>query len=173
MKGLKLRTPADEATIDFVKEMGAEPQTVKFSELKAALAEGKVDGQENPLVNIYTARLQEVQKYASLSNHKYETTPLLISKATWSRLSSADRAVIRDAAEQSTFMQRKLMLKSEERSLAKLREGGMLINQVDTKLFVKASQPVIEKWTAGPLGEFTKKLITAAKAANINQKSKT
>jgi TRAP-type transport system periplasmic protein len=171
LKGLKLRTPADNATIDFVKALGGEPQTVKFSELKAALAEGKVDGQENPLINIYTAKLAEVQKYLSLSNHKYETTPLLISKVTWNRLSAADRAVISDAAEQATTLQRNLMLKSEERTFSRLLAAGMLINQVETSVFAKASQPVIDSWSAGPVGEFTKRLITAAKMAHIDYKA--
>ena len=79
MKGLKVRTPPDPATIDIMKALGAEPEQIKFSELYVALQQGVVDGQENPLMNIYSSKLYEVQKYISFTAHKYEMTPFVMS----------------------------------------------------------------------------------------------
>jgi len=91
LKGLKMRTPPDTVTVDIMQSLGAEAQQIKFSELYVALQQGVVDGQENPLVNVQAGKLYEVQKYISLTGHKYELTPFLIGKRAWDRLSDADK----------------------------------------------------------------------------------
>ncbi len=72
MKGLKIRTPPDAVTIDIMTALGAETQQIKFAELYVALQQGVVDGQENPLANIDASKLYEVQKFISLTGHKFE-----------------------------------------------------------------------------------------------------
>ena len=72
MKGLKIRTPPDAMTVDIMQTLGADAQQIKFAELYVALQQGVVDGQENPLANIASAKLYEVQKYLTLTGHKYE-----------------------------------------------------------------------------------------------------
>ncbi|MEY2801484.1 MAG: hypothetical protein RL513_1069, partial [Pseudomonadota bacterium] len=98
LKGLKMRTPPDAVTVDIMQALGAEAQQIRFAELYVALQQGVVDGQENPLMNIHASKLYEVNKFISLTGHKYEMTPLLISKRTWDRLSEADRKVLQEAA---------------------------------------------------------------------------
>ena len=83
LEGIKLRTPPDTMTLDIFKSLGANPGPLAFSELYIALQQGVFDGQENPLMNIYSSKLHEVQKYISLTGHKYETTPVLASKMIW------------------------------------------------------------------------------------------
>ena len=70
--GLSIRTPADPMTIDIFQALGAATQQIPFSELYVALQQGVVDGQENPLANIASAKLYEVNKFISLSGHKWE-----------------------------------------------------------------------------------------------------
>ncbi|MER2553767.1 MAG: TRAP transporter substrate-binding protein, partial [Thauera sp.] len=77
LEGIKVRTPPDTMTLDIFKALGANPGPLAFSELYIALQQGVFDGQENPLMNVYSSKLHEVQKYISLTGHKYETTPLL------------------------------------------------------------------------------------------------
>jgi TRAP-type C4-dicarboxylate transport system substrate-binding protein len=60
-------------TVDIMQTLGADTQQIKFAELYVALQQGVVDGQENPLANIASAKLYEVQKYLTLTGHKYET----------------------------------------------------------------------------------------------------
>jgi tripartite ATP-independent transporter DctP family solute receptor len=91
LKGLKMRTPPDAVTVDIMQALGAEAQQIKFAELYVALQQGVVDGQENPLMNIHASKLYEVQKFISLTGHKYEMTPFLMSKRSWDKLSDADR----------------------------------------------------------------------------------
>lgn len=162
LKGLKMRTPPDEVTIDIMKSMGADAQQIKFSELYVALQQGVVDGQENPLTNISSAKLYEVQKYISLTGHKYESTPFLMSKRTWDKLPEADRKIIGEAATEATHMQRRLNKEADDKLATELKGKGVQINAVDRKAFVDASKPVYAKWTSGPIGEFANRVVRAA-----------
>ena len=164
LKGLKMRTPPDAVTVDIMQSMGAEAQQIKFSELYVALQQGVVDGQENPLVNIWAGKLHEVQKYISLTGHKYELTPFLIGKRSWDKLTDADKKVIQEAAVEATALQRKLAQESDEKMFAELKGKGVQIDKVDQAPFMAATAPVIAKWEASPIGPFVKKVVAAARA---------
>ncbi len=165
MAGLRIRTPADPVTTALMRALGAEPVVIGFSELPAALASGRADGQENPLINIYTARLQEVQRHLALTHHKVEITPLLMAEASWSRLSTADRSLLRAAADEAAFHQRQAMLKAEERCFSRLAEARMQVSHIDMAQFQRAAAPVVEQWRNGPVGAFTQRLVAAASAS--------
>jgi len=162
LKGLKMRTPPDEVTIDIMKSMGADAQQIKFSELYVALQQGVVDGQENPLTNISSAKLYEVQKYISLTGHKYESTPFLMSKRTWDKLSPADRKIVNEAAAEATQLQRRLNKEADDKLASDLKGKGVQIDTVDRKAFMEAAKPVYAKWTASPIGDFANRVVHAA-----------
>lgn len=163
LKGLKMRTPPDAVTVDIMQALGAEAQQIKFAELYVALQQGVVDGQENPLMNIHASKLYEVNKFISLTGHKYEMTPLLMSKRSWDRLSDADKKVLQEAALEATQLQRKLSKESDDKLLADLKAKGVQINTVDKTPFAKATANVDDKWLASPIGPFLKKVIAAAR----------
>jgi TRAP-type transport system periplasmic protein len=158
IKGLKIRTPPDSMTMDIMKALGADPQQIKFSELYVALQQGVVDGQENPLTNISSAKLYEVQKYLSLTGHKYEANPFVMGKRSWDRLSPADQKVFTEAATEATQLQRRLSKEADEKLVAELKTKGVQIDTVDRKAFVEATKPVYAKWSAGPTGDFVKRV---------------
>lgn len=162
LKGLKMRTPPDAVTIDIMQSMGADAQQIKFSELYVALQQGVVDGQENPLTNIASAKLYEVQKFISLTGHKYESTPFLMSKRSWDRLTEADRKAFAEAAAEATQLQRRLNKEVDDKLVAELKAKGVQIDSVERKPFVDASRPVTAKWTSGPIGEFAQRVVQAA-----------
>jgi TRAP-type transport system periplasmic protein len=163
LKGLKMRTPPDAVTVDIMQSLGADAQQIKFSELYVALQQGVVDGQENPLMNIHASKLYEVQKFISLTGHKYEMTPLLMSKRTWDKLSEADRKILMDASAEATAMQRKLSQESDEKLVADLKSKGIRIDIADKAAFEKATEKVDDKWMASPIGPFVKKVVAAAR----------
>jgi tripartite ATP-independent transporter DctP family solute receptor len=163
LKGLKMRTPPDAVTVDIMQALGAEAQQIRFAELYVALQQGVVDGQENPLMNIHASKLYEVNKFISLTGHKYEMTPLLMSKRSWDRLSDADKKILQEAAAEATQMQRKLSKESDDKLLADLKARGIQINTVDKAPFAKATANVDDKWLATPIGPFLKKVIAAAR----------
>ena len=164
LKGLKMRTPPDTVTVDIMQSLGAEAQQIKFSELYVALQQGVVDGQENPLVNVQAGKLYEVQKYISLTGHKYELTPFLIGKRAWDRLSDADKKIVQEAAAEATNLQRKLAQEADEKMFAELKAKGVQIDKVDQAPFEKATASVLAKWETSPIGPFVKNVVAAARA---------
>lgn len=158
-KGLRIRTPLDPATVDMFSAMGANPQQINWGEVYLALQSGVVDGQENPLANIYAAKLYEVQKYLTFTNHKYEATALFMSTAAWGRLSEADRKIVKDAAAEAQPYQRKSMADSEVQFLAEFKKmPSIQMNNVDTAPFKRATEIVWDDWEKKPFGDFVKKL---------------
>lgn len=166
MKGLKIRTPPDAVTIDIMTALGAETQQIKFAELYVALEQGVVDGQENPLANIAASKLYEVQKFISLTGHKFEMNPLLMSKRTWDRLSETDRKIVNEAAAEATQLQRRLSREADEKLVGELKAKGVRIDKVDTAPFAKATESVTAKWTSGPIGDYVKRVVQAASAGS-------
>jgi tripartite ATP-independent transporter DctP family solute receptor len=163
LKGLKMRTPPDAVTVDIMQALGAEAQQIRFAELYVALQQGVVDGQENPLMNIHASKLYEVNKFISLTGHKYEMTPLLMSKRTWDRLSAGDRTILMEAAAEATQLQRRLSKESDDKLIADLKARGVQINTVDKTPFAKATANVDDKWMATPIGPYLKKVIAATR----------
>lgn len=165
LSGLKIRTPADSMTIDIFKALGAATEQISFSELYIALQQGVVDGQENPLANIASSKLYEVNPYISLSGHKWESTPFIMSAFARKRVNEKQLEAIASAAKEAGTLQRQLMSGADEKYLEQFRaDAAVKINEVDKAAFRKATQPVVQKWQAKPFGDFVRALIEAASA---------
>jgi len=163
--GLKLRVPSDPVTVDIVEALGAEAVTLKFSSLYNGLQRKQVDGQENPLINIEAAKLYEVQKYLSLTGHKYETTPLIMNLRTWDGLAPADREILRSAAQEATRYQRDLTRQANEEALHRLTTQGMRVDRVEKAPFVAATRHIYDQWYARPEGDYIRAVVKAARSA--------
>jgi tripartite ATP-independent transporter DctP family solute receptor len=163
MKGLKMRTPPDAVTVDIMTAVGAQAQQIAFTELYVALQQGVVDGQENPLVNIKSAKLYEVNKFISLTGHKYEMTPFVMNKRSFDGLSEANKKAVMDAAAEATKLQRNLAAEADSKLEAELKSLGAVINRANKAAFEKATANVDDKWMASPIGPFVKKVIAAAR----------
>lgn len=162
LKGLKIRTPADPMTVDIFQALGAATSQIAFGELYVALQQGVVDGQENPLANIASAKLFEVNKFISLSGHKWESTPFLMSKIALAKVGS-DLALIKSAAKEAGVLQRKLMAESDVKLLETFKANpAVAINQADVAAFRKATAGVVDQWKAKPFGDFVTRLAAAA-----------
>ena len=162
LQGLTIRTPADPMTIDIFQTLGAATEQIAFSELYVALQQGVVDGQENPLANIASSKLFEVNRFISLSGHKWECSPFLMSQIAIAKL-GADLAPVQAAAAEATVLQRRLSDEAAAKYLAEFRANADLaVNEVDRAAFQTATAPVAEKWQ-GEYGEFVAQLLSAAK----------
>src|SRR5262249_2216816 len=98
LKGLKMRTMENPIHIEAYRQFGILPTPMAFTEVFTALQQGTVDGQENPLSVITSAKLDQVQKYLSLTGHVYSPAVFLMNKAQWDKLSDADKQAFLDAA---------------------------------------------------------------------------
>ena len=164
LSGLKIRTPADPATVDIFQALGAATQQIAFGELYIALQQGVVDGQENPLANIHSAKLYEVNKYISLTGHKWESTPFLMSQLSTRKVKPNELDIIKAAAKEAGALQRKLMAETDVKLLSEYKANpNIVVNEPDRAAFQAATASVIEKWKAKPFGEFVGKIAAAAK----------
>ncbi|MBP3037532.1 TRAP transporter substrate-binding protein [Arthrobacter sp. zg-ZUI100] len=144
--GLKVRTPEDPMTIDIFNALKANPTPLAFNELYLALQQGAVDGQENPITNIASSKLHEVQAHLARTGHKYEVTPFIISMSTWESLSTEQQEAVQSAANEARDMQRALMVERSEELYAEL-EGEIAITTPELEPFRSATADVYDKWS--------------------------
>jgi tripartite ATP-independent transporter DctP family solute receptor len=161
--GLKVRTPADPMTIDIFQALGASTEQIAFGELYVALQQGVVDGQENPLVNIASSKLYEVNKFISLTAHKWESTPFLMSQIAMARI-GGDLDAVKEAAKEAGELQRALSTKATEETLAAFKANSAIeVNDVDREAFVAATKSVADTWKAKEFGAFVSEVEAAAR----------
>jgi tripartite ATP-independent transporter DctP family solute receptor len=143
LKGLKMRTMENPIHIEAYRQFGILPTPMAFTEVFTALQQGTVDGQENPLSVITSAKLDQVQKYLSLTGHVYSPAVFLMNKAQWDKLSDADKQAFLDAAKEGVKANRARVDDDERRAVADLRGRGMTIAEnVDKAKFQAALGPV-------------------------------
>ncbi len=123
LKGMKLRVPEGKWRLKMFQAYGANPSPMKFSELFTALQTGVMDGQENPFTQIYSAKLQEVQKYLSLSNHVYTPAYLTVGKTHWKSLPADVRKILEDTAKETQAFVYDYASKDDTALLAKAEAG--------------------------------------------------
>ncbi len=146
LKGLKIRTQKSPVMMDMVKAMGGKPVPMAFEEVYSALQTGVIDGAENNPPSYYETRHYEVAKYYSLDEHAMVPEIIIMSLRTWDALSEQDRQIIKMAAIAAQELQRRLWLKDEEIALQKVKEAGCKIYHPNKEPFIKAVQPVYEKY---------------------------
>lgn len=128
--GLKLRVPQSTIFIDTFTALGANAVPMPIPELYGALESKAMDGQENPYAAVEALKLQEVQKYASATNHAYNPLVVVFSKMKWDKLSPADRKILMDAAAEAGAYERQLSRAANDRAAESLKAKGMQTNTV-------------------------------------------
>ncbi len=146
LQGIKLRVPEGKWRVKMFQAYGANPSPMKFSELFTALQTGVMDGQENPFTQIYSAKLQEVQKYLSLTGHVYTPAYLTVGKTKWESLPPDVRKILEDTAKETQAYVYEQAALDDADLLTKLKQGGMQVNDVDKDAFINASKPIYEEF---------------------------
>jgi len=143
LKGLKMRTMENPIHIQAYKQFGILPTPMAFTEVYTALQQGTVDGQENPLSVITSAKLDQVQKNLTLTGHVYSPALILMNKAQWDKLSPADRQAFQEAAKEAVKVNRARVDEDEAKAVADLRAKGMaVVEKVDKAQFQAVLAPV-------------------------------
>jgi len=122
--GLKMRIQSSKILEAQMQALGAVPQIMAFSEVYQALQTGVVDGTENPPSNMYTQKMHEVQKHASLSNHGYLGYAVIVNKTFWEGLAPAIREQLDKAMAESTVYANSIAKEENEKALAAMKAAG-------------------------------------------------
>ena len=143
LKGLKMRTMENPVHVAAYKGFGIVPTPMAFPEVFTALQQGTVDGQENPLSVIMAAKFDQVQKFLTLTGHVYSPCIFLMNKASFDKLSAADKTAFLEAAKVAVKANRARVADDDAKGVAELRSKGMnVIENVDKAKFVAALAPV-------------------------------
>ncbi|BDT73362.1 hypothetical protein os4_29110 [Comamonadaceae bacterium OS-4] len=149
--GLKLRVIPNAINVDWVKALGANPTPLPFPEVYAALEQGAIDGQENPIAVIAANKFWEVQKNVALTNHQYNPQSVIFSKKVWDTMSPAEKKIIDDSADEAVKAQREANRAALNNNLELLKKNGMTISTLPAAEIAKLREkmkPVIEKHSA-------------------------
>jgi tripartite ATP-independent transporter DctP family solute receptor len=153
LKGLKIRTTPNPAHVEAFKLLGANPVPMPFTELYMALQTGAVDGQENPINNIYANRMFEVQKHVSLTRHAYTASIVAMNLAKFNALPADQQKAVLDAAHDAAVFQRGLNEKQEAENLGKIKAAGVeVVDKIDTEAFRKVVAAPVAKAYADKFG---------------------
>ncbi len=145
LNGIKLRVPKGVWRVKMFQAYGATPSPMALSEVFVALQTGVMDGQENPLAQIYPSRFQEVQKYLSLTGHVY-TPAYLVAGRKWKGTPEEVRKVLEETAAEMEPLALDIAAKLDDELLGKLKAAGMEVNEADKPAFIAASKPIYEEF---------------------------
>ncbi|WP_293812340.1 sialic acid TRAP transporter substrate-binding protein SiaP [uncultured Bosea sp.] len=137
MKGFKLRVPEVDTFRAMAEAWGARPTPLNFSELYLALSQGAVDGQENPLPTIASAKLAEVQKYLVLTAHIITPRLVIVNEAAWNKVPQVDRDLVTAAIDKAATWQDNEILEQEKSLADSLGKSGMTVTKPDNEAFRK------------------------------------
>lgn len=130
LEGLKLRVIPNPINVDWVKALGANPTPLPWPEVYGALEQKAVDGQENPVATINSAKLYEVQKHLVLTNHQYNPQSVIISKKFWDKLGAKEQKILQEAATESAKYQREQSRSQAASILDNLKKNGMQVTEL-------------------------------------------
>ena len=145
LQGLKIRTPKSTWRVKMFSAWGANPTPMAFSEVFVGLQTGVIDGQENPYTNIAGAKLNEVQKYLSVTGHVYTPSYLTAGKDQWAKLPEDVRMILEETARNVQGWMYATGTQDEMALRGKLAES-MEVNVADRAAFVEASKPIYEEF---------------------------
>ena len=130
LAGMKLRVPNNPLWVEFFGAMGAAPTPMAFAEVYNALQLKVVDGQENPVNVPVSARLYEVQKYLTISNHIADAWVVGINPARFEALSDAHKKAIQEAAVETEAWKADNDAADIAKSIDTLKQNGMEVNEL-------------------------------------------
>jgi C4-dicarboxylate-binding protein DctP len=124
LKGMKMRIQSSKVLESQMRAMGSLPQVLAFSEVYQALQTGVVDGTENPISNLYTQKMHEVQKHLTLTEHGYLGYAVITNKKFWDGLPADIRKQLEEAMVEATKFANDVAKKENDASLEAVKKSG-------------------------------------------------
>jgi C4-dicarboxylate-binding protein DctP len=157
-KGIKMRIQSSKVLGDQMKALGAIPQVMAFSEVYQALQTGVVDGTENPPSNFYTQKMNEVQKYLSLTEHGVIEYAVIVNKKFWDGLPPDIRTTLEGAMKDATKYANDIAQKENDDALEAVRKTGkteIITLTPEQKAAMKKALVVVHKENESRVGKDT------------------
>lgn len=140
LNGVNLRMPNSDAWLLLGKAIGANPTPISFSELYLSLQTGVVDGQDNPLPTVESAKFYEVQKSITITNHLVDSVWPTINYDFWKSLTEAQQQIILDGVEAGRKFCDETNLSREAELVEFFKEQGLSVYEADLDAFAEHVQ---------------------------------
>lgn len=149
LKGMKIRVSDDPVMTGMVKNLGANPTVVSFTELYSALQTGVVDAAEQPIANYKSNAFPEVAPYLMLDGHTLGAIQLVITDNAWNKLTEEQQGWIMEAGKYTQEFNANLSATQEAKVLEELKAEGVHVIEVEDKApWIAACQETIKANTA-------------------------
>ncbi|WP_454019624.1 TRAP transporter substrate-binding protein [Azospirillum sp. Marseille-Q6669] len=146
LKGLKIRSPQSPVNLAVTNAFGGIPVAMPYGEVYTALQQGTIDGQENAVINIYPARLYEVQKHMSMTDHLLSFTVLVMNDRLFNSLPAEQQKAVQSAATEAMAFQRDHAAKLSDELTRKMADQGVTVTRPDLALFRKEAKVIHETY---------------------------
>ena len=165
LQGIKMRTLQAPAILSTYRAYGANPTAMAYTEVYNGLQQGVVEGQENPLANIYSMRFYEVQKYMTLTGHAYHTYAAIMNKQAWESLPEDLQKVVSDAFVTGRDVAREYTIEDEAKILDEIKDQIEIqeLTPEGRAAFIEKSQPIYDEFRPKVTPELMDKALAAAK----------
>ena len=145
LKGVKIRVPPATGLLAAFDAIGANTQSIAYSELYTSLKQGVVVGEENPVFTILADSLYETQNQLAMTNHYFDCPVLLINKTVYDGLSGEQQAILKEEAVNAQNLTRKMISEGESAVVEELKKKGMNVTYPDRQSFIEKMAPAYEK----------------------------
>jgi tripartite ATP-independent periplasmic transporter solute receptor, DctP family len=146
LSGIKLRTPRGVWRVKLFQAFGANPTPMPLSEVFIGLQTGVLDGQENPLAQIWGSKLYEVQKYLSLTSHVYTPAYVVVSPSRFAALPADVQRILEEEARATQAFVHEAAARLDRELLDSVRAAGVAVNAPEREAFRQASQAIYEEF---------------------------
>lgn len=146
LAGMKVRVPEIKMHMDTWRAFGVQPTPMPASEFYMGLKVGVIDAMENPVEVMYAWKIYEVSKYLSLTEHVRSALYFIYSYQKISTLPASDIKIITEAAKAAEEWHNKEVISQAAGLFEKLKEYGMIINEVDKSGFIEASKKIHQEY---------------------------
>jgi len=166
LKGINLRMPNSEAWLFLGNALGANATPMSFSELYLALQTGAVDGQDNPLPTVESAKFYEVQECIIMTSHQVDSVWPVINLDKWNSMTEAQQKIVRDGIELGRQKNDELTLTGEEELIAFFQQEGLNIYYPDVDAF---KSHILECYMNDPISDpWDKDMVAQIEALGAN-----
>jgi tripartite ATP-independent transporter DctP family solute receptor len=147
LQGMKFRVMQSDVFVDMVNALGANATPMPYGEVYSSIQTGVIEGAENNFPSYESSGHYEVAKYYTLDEHLIVPEVLVMSKASWDKLSPEDQEILKQAAKNSVPYMREQWQAREAASEEKVKAAGVeIVTEIDKQPFIDAMQPVYDKY---------------------------
>ena len=146
---MKIRTMENKVHMATYTALGANPSPLAWGEIFSALQQGTVDGQENPLAIILTAKVYEVQHYISMIDLFYSPCVLMINEDIYNGFTAEQKEAFDKAAAEGRDAERAISKEIGDSAREEMEKLGVTFTDVDQSVWVEAVQSVYDDTSLG------------------------